>query len=98
MIKKRTVSQCVSSDYCQGWNDAVEEMPKWRSAKDDPPKLDKSVIVATEYGAVFAAMLIEKDGNIYWTNAAFDYAPIGITTGEVTHWQPFPAHPKELEL
>lgn len=25
MIEKRTVSQCISSDYCKGWNDAVDK-------------------------------------------------------------------------
>ena len=27
MLEKRTVSQCISSDYCKGWNDAIDEMP-----------------------------------------------------------------------
>lgn len=26
MIERKTVSQCISSDYCKGWNDAVYEM------------------------------------------------------------------------
>ena len=25
---KRTVSQCISSDYCRGWNDAIDELMK----------------------------------------------------------------------
>lgn len=25
MIKPKTISQCISSDYCRGWNDAVAE-------------------------------------------------------------------------
>lgn len=28
MIERKTVSQCISSDYCKGWNDAVYEMMK----------------------------------------------------------------------
>ena len=27
-IKTLTVSQCISSDYCRGWNDAVKEANK----------------------------------------------------------------------
>lgn len=27
MLEKKTVSQCISSDYCKGWNDAIEEIP-----------------------------------------------------------------------
>lgn len=26
MIKKKTVSQCITSDYCNGWNDAVDSI------------------------------------------------------------------------
>ena len=26
MIEKRTVSQCTSSEYCKGWNDAVDRI------------------------------------------------------------------------
>lgn len=28
MLEKKTVSQCISPDYCRGWNDAVEELSK----------------------------------------------------------------------
>lgn len=28
MVKHRTVSQCISSDYCKGWNDCVEQFEK----------------------------------------------------------------------
>lgn len=34
MLDYKTVSMCVSSDYCRGWNDAVAEMPKWISVKE----------------------------------------------------------------
>lgn len=26
MVKRKVMSQCISKDYCQGWNDAVSEM------------------------------------------------------------------------
>lgn len=26
MIEIKTVSQCISSDYCKGWNDAVKSI------------------------------------------------------------------------
>lgn len=26
MIKHKVMSQCISSDYCKGWNDAVDEI------------------------------------------------------------------------
>lgn len=37
MLEKKTVSQCVSSDYCRGWNDAVDAMPRWISVEDEYP-------------------------------------------------------------
>lgn len=26
MVERKTVSQCISSDYCKGWNDAVNSV------------------------------------------------------------------------
>lgn len=34
MLEYKTMSMCASSDYCQGWNDAVKEMPRWISVKE----------------------------------------------------------------
>lgn len=31
-IEKRTVSQCSSSDYCRGWNDAVDKINQQRDS------------------------------------------------------------------
>lgn len=33
MIKKKTVSQCITSDYCKGWNDAVDSIVKCKDCK-----------------------------------------------------------------
>lgn len=51
MVERRTVSQCVSSDYCKGWNDAVDEMPKWISCEDRLPK-DKEKVLVYEGGVM----------------------------------------------
>lgn len=40
MLEYKTMSMCASSDYCQGWNDAVKEMPRWISVKDRMPLPD----------------------------------------------------------
>lgn len=34
MLDKKVVSQCISSDYCRGWNDAVDAMPRWISLEE----------------------------------------------------------------
>lgn len=46
MIERKTVSQCESEDYCKGWNDAVDAMPKWISVKAGLPKAFKDVDIA----------------------------------------------------
>ena len=41
MLEYKTVSMCVNSDYCRGWNDAVKEMPKWISVNEILPEPDR---------------------------------------------------------
>lgn len=33
MIKKKFMSQCITSDYCQGWNDAVDSIVRCKDCK-----------------------------------------------------------------
>lgn len=33
MIEKKTVSQCITSDYCKGWNDAVDSIVRCKECK-----------------------------------------------------------------
>ena len=49
MLERKTVSQCVSSDYCKGWNDAVDAMPKWVSVEERLPENEKTVLAATKH-------------------------------------------------
>lgn len=49
-MKRKVVSQCISSDYCKGWNDAVAEMEKYkwhdlRKNPDDLPPFNEVVLV-----------------------------------------------------
>lgn len=49
MLEYKTMSMCVGSDYCRGWNDAVAEMPKWISVKERmPPKGEKVLLYIPE--------------------------------------------------
>ena len=34
MIEKRTVSQCISADYCRGYNDAVDEIVRCKDCQE----------------------------------------------------------------
>ena len=33
MLERKYVSQCVSSDYCKGWNDAVDSIVRCKDCK-----------------------------------------------------------------
>ena len=33
MLEYKTMSMCASSDYCQGWNDAVKEIHRLHGKK-----------------------------------------------------------------
>ena len=49
MPERKVMSQCISSDYCKGWNDAVEAMPKWISVEERLPENEKTVLAATKH-------------------------------------------------
>lgn len=81
MIERKTVSQCISSDYCEGWNDAVDAMPKWISVKAGLPKAFKDVDIAFGnadsigfYSNVSQRWYLTKGGN-------------GVPVHGVHHWK-----------
>lgn len=89
MLDKKTVSQCVSSDYCRGWNDSVDEMPRWISVEEKLPKDYEDVVI------------IMRDGASSWYRVAYrEYGGWSFGGGrrvndEVTHWMHLPEPPKE---
>lgn len=89
MIERKTVSQCVSSDYCKGWNDAVDAMPKWISVKAGLPKAFMDVDIAFGnadsigfYSNVSKRWYLTKGGN-------------GVPAYGVHHWKYRDEPPKE---
>lgn len=38
MLEKKTVTGCCDHDYCAGWNDAVDAMPRWISVEERLPE------------------------------------------------------------
>jgi hypothetical protein len=94
MLEKKTVSQCISADYCRGWNDAVDAMPRWIPVEMGLPKKHKDGYVEC---------VLVTDGYIkhmaYFANGAWYFCDSGeMKAGmfyKVTHWMPLPESPKE---
>lgn len=80
MLEYKTVSMCVSSDYCRGWNDAVAEMPKWISVKERMP--EKSMLVLGVVHGHVGELAYINDRNVFKRREH----PIE----GVTHWMPLP--------
>lgn len=86
MLEKKVASQCISSDYCRGWNDAVDAMSRWISVEEGLPEHMDDVLV-------WVGGLVEvgcyDESNECWEL----YTYVG--DGSVTHWMPLPEPPKE---
>lgn len=98
MLERKTVSMCVNSDYCRGWNDAVKEMPKWISVKERMPPLKEKVLVwavgkskltmgKTYCDVTFTA---EEMGEVRWWECWMRF----IEDWDITHWMPLPDAPE----
>ena len=90
MLEKKVVSQCISSDYCRGWNDAVDAMPRWISVEERLPKHGAMVLCNTRD---YIEVLQWDEKAMLW----FGMRTINVK-GFVTHWMPLPEPPKETSL
>ena len=86
MLDKKTVSQCISSDYCRGWNDAVDEMPRWISVEERLP--EKGVFVVVYYGNFIGNLM-----DVYmWDGECWRSSTGYLEDAEnITHWMPLPS-------
>ena len=95
MIERKTVSQCLTADYCRGWNDAVDAMPKWISVQDELPKKwrendeEQTLINYQIYSPRYGVDI----GN--YVKPAGRWVIMGLPVDDVTHWMPLPQPPKE---
>ena len=85
MSERKTVSQCVSSDYCKGWNDAVDAMPKWISVEERLPE-DCSDVLIVVNGYIHVGFYNLRFR--HWVNYSY-------SENNVTHWMHLPCAPKE---
>lgn len=82
MLERKVVSQCISSNYCRGWNDAVEAMPCWISVEERLPEHMDDVL--TWVGGLVEVGCYDES-NECWEL----YTYVG--DGSVTHWMPLPS-------
>ena len=86
MLEKKVVSQCISSDYCRGWNDAVDAMPRWISVEE---RLPENYISVIGYLPIDDEEGLPPTREVYHTDKGW-FAP---SLGElciVTHWMSMP--------
>lgn len=95
MLERKTVSQCLSSDYCKGWNDAVDAMPKWISTEEKLPTVGDLVLVIASgkprenlelHDAILIASFWGEEG---WIADGFD----GWDKFKVSYWMDLPHEP-----
>ena len=86
MLEKKVVSQCISSDYCRGWNDAVDAMPRWISVEERLPERGVEVL-GTNGKAVEMCTYWPGQPTPWESWTAFHFKP--------THWMPLPEPPEE---
>lgn len=82
MLDKKTASQCISSDYRRGWNDAVDAIPRWISVEERLPEEAESVLVRIRLcDATWYEVAHRINGR--WSTTC------------ITHWMHLPEPPKE---
>lgn len=81
MLDKKTVSQCISADYCRGWNDAVEAMPRWIPVEERLPNSYCGVL-CTDGERVFRAAYLTGSAYIpdHWAEIMDDRTGHFVTT------------------
>ena len=94
MLEKKVVSQCISADYCRGWNDAVDAMPRWISVEERLPEAhaDGSVDAELVTDGEFIHMAYYAHGQWIFCESGEMKGPMWNT---VTHWMPLPEPPEE---
>lgn len=73
MIERKVMSQCISSDYCKGWNDAVNEVEK------------QDVFQNTEKLAETAIRIILEKSEIF--DLKTEYLPLMSALGKLLYYE-----------
>ena len=98
MLDKKTVSQCISADYCRGWNDAVDAIPRWISVRSEEKLMHckEYLCLCTlpndpmhEWDYIAVLRWNGHGGNGYVNGPHFQHE--GLEGMKVTHWMPLPS-------
>lgn len=77
MIYRKYMSECVSSDYCKGWNDAVVEFTTARFIPVECVSVRNSfpgqLIVGEKYRIDKGSLHIDCDGDVFVDVYGFDF-------------------------
>ena len=92
MLEKKVVSQCISSDYCRGWNDAVAAMPRWISVEE---RLPGNYISVIGYLPIDDKEGLPPTREVYRTEKGW-FAPALGELCIVTHWMSMPEGFREV--
>ena len=76
-------------DYRNGWNDAVETMPRWFSVEERLPECNTDILVFAREGKNWWYGVAYLDTVGRWARNG------GGTVSGVTHWMPLPEPPEE---
>lgn len=97
MLYKRDLFDCIEvaivspGDYCKGWNDAVDNMPKWISVEERLPEKSGLYLAFTIAGNTMTLDYSAK----YRAFNAFDHRRRNeVFEIQVTHWMLLPEAPK----
>ena len=104
MLEKKIATGCCDHDYCAGWNDAVDAMPRWISVEERLP--ETCAETRSFYHSV--TVLASENGRImmgYFTTSkddgSFDFSGVDshkkfYDFAKPSHWMPLPDPPKEV--
>lgn len=91
MLERKTVSMCVSSDYCRWWNDALKAaedvVPHWIRLSERRPEANQIVILCGHK--------IHSDAQFVLMRQVDGYGVFELSTDDIfTHWMPLPDAPE----
>lgn len=91
MVERKTVSQCVSADYCKGWNDAVDAMSKWISVEERLPEPYRKVLTLRGFSDT-GRYIYALDSTTLWIDDTLVWnGDLKTWKNSVTHWMPLPS-------